>query len=268
MPEEIDKQIAKLKLESMGVQIDKLTPEQEHYLASWSEGTYRRSSGLAPVTQELCRPDRTGVVANAGMDRSGARNGARSRRHFRRRARGGHPPARSLHQKRPGGHLSEGESLGLGMRVIANGSWGFASTDRLTREGVQACAAQAVAIARASALAKLPRRLHGARAGLRGHLAESLHQRPLCHSARAPARPAAGRRPRDEPRQGRYHQRDLHAVSPHRAVVRLHHRLAHPSGENAVRRGNRGHEFRRQRNPEALLSQQLRRPASARPATS
>ena len=39
VPEAIDRQIAKLKLESMGVQVDKLTPEQEHYLASWSEGT-------------------------------------------------------------------------------------------------------------------------------------------------------------------------------------------------------------------------------------
>ncbi len=39
VPEHLDKQIAKLKLESMGFQIDKLTPDQEHYLASWSEGT-------------------------------------------------------------------------------------------------------------------------------------------------------------------------------------------------------------------------------------
>ena len=39
VPEAIDRQIAKLKLESMGVQIDKLTPDQEHYLTSWSEGT-------------------------------------------------------------------------------------------------------------------------------------------------------------------------------------------------------------------------------------
>jgi adenosylhomocysteinase len=39
VPEAIDKQIAKLKLESLGVQIDKLTPEQEQYLASWNEGT-------------------------------------------------------------------------------------------------------------------------------------------------------------------------------------------------------------------------------------
>ena len=52
------------------------------------------------------------------------------------------------------GNLSESESLGIGIRVIANGSWGFCSTDRLTREGVQACAAEAVAIAKASSLAK------------------------------------------------------------------------------------------------------------------
>src|ERR1700685_3623000 len=39
VPEHLDKQIAKLKLESMNVLIDKLTPEQEKYLASWDEGT-------------------------------------------------------------------------------------------------------------------------------------------------------------------------------------------------------------------------------------
>ena len=39
VPEPIDRQIAKLKLESMGIHADRLTPEQEHYLASWAEGT-------------------------------------------------------------------------------------------------------------------------------------------------------------------------------------------------------------------------------------
>ena len=39
VPEPIDRQIAKLKLESMHVQVDKLTADQEHYLASWDEGT-------------------------------------------------------------------------------------------------------------------------------------------------------------------------------------------------------------------------------------
>src|SRR6202051_3891126 len=52
------------------------------------------------------------------------------------------------------GTLSQSESIGLGIRVLANGAWGFASTDRLTREGVAACAAQAVSSAKASALAK------------------------------------------------------------------------------------------------------------------
>lgn len=39
VPEEIDQEIAKLKLASMGVKIDVLTPEQERYLAGWQEGT-------------------------------------------------------------------------------------------------------------------------------------------------------------------------------------------------------------------------------------
>jgi adenosylhomocysteinase len=39
VPEEIDKEIARLKLETMGVEIDKLTDEQAKYLASWDEGT-------------------------------------------------------------------------------------------------------------------------------------------------------------------------------------------------------------------------------------
>src|SRR5271154_4345855 len=52
------------------------------------------------------------------------------------------------------GTLAQSESIGIGVRALANGAWGFASTDRLTSEGVAACAAQAVSIAKASALAK------------------------------------------------------------------------------------------------------------------
>ncbi len=39
VPAELDKRVAKLKLESLGIKIDRLTSEQEEYLASWSEGT-------------------------------------------------------------------------------------------------------------------------------------------------------------------------------------------------------------------------------------
>jgi len=52
------------------------------------------------------------------------------------------------------GTLAESESQGIGVRVIADGAWGFSSTDRMTREGVEACGAEAVQIAKASALAK------------------------------------------------------------------------------------------------------------------
>jgi adenosylhomocysteinase len=39
LPEALDREIARLKLATMGLAIDTLTPEQERYLASWREGT-------------------------------------------------------------------------------------------------------------------------------------------------------------------------------------------------------------------------------------
>jgi len=50
--------------------------------------------------------------------------------------------------------VRESQSLGLGVRVIAGGAWGFASADSLTRTDVDRTAALAVEVARASALAK------------------------------------------------------------------------------------------------------------------
>ena len=39
VPKEIDREVARIKLDAMRVNIDRLTPEQEKYLASWDEGT-------------------------------------------------------------------------------------------------------------------------------------------------------------------------------------------------------------------------------------
>jgi adenosylhomocysteinase len=39
VPEDIDAEVARLKLQSMGIEIDHLTPEQEAYLRSWEHGT-------------------------------------------------------------------------------------------------------------------------------------------------------------------------------------------------------------------------------------
>ncbi len=50
--------------------------------------------------------------------------------------------------------VRESQSVGLGIRVIAEGAWGFASTEDLTRASADAAAAKAVEIAKASALCK------------------------------------------------------------------------------------------------------------------
>src|SRR5438874_4862549 len=52
------------------------------------------------------------------------------------------------------GDVSISSSIGLGVRVLDRGCWGFAATDDLTPEGLEAAAALAVEIARASAVAK------------------------------------------------------------------------------------------------------------------
>src|SRR5258705_3765688 len=51
-------------------------------------------------------------------------------------------------------HASDAESQGVGIRVIADGAWGFAASDDLGRAGVEAAAARAFAIAKASARVK------------------------------------------------------------------------------------------------------------------
>jgi TldD protein len=52
------------------------------------------------------------------------------------------------------GSVSDSESQGIGIRVLADGAWGFAACDDLSRSSVEATAAKAVEIARASARVK------------------------------------------------------------------------------------------------------------------
>jgi len=52
------------------------------------------------------------------------------------------------------GNASVSESFGFGVRVIADGAWGFAASENLSRLAVEATAARAVEIAKASARAK------------------------------------------------------------------------------------------------------------------
>src|SRR5438270_1539163 len=52
------------------------------------------------------------------------------------------------------GSASDAESFGMNVRVIADGAWGFAASEDLSQAAVEATAAQAIAIARASAQVK------------------------------------------------------------------------------------------------------------------
>jgi TldD protein len=52
------------------------------------------------------------------------------------------------------GHVSSSESVGVGIRVLAHGCWGFAATDDLSRDGIARAASLAVEIARAGTAAK------------------------------------------------------------------------------------------------------------------
>src|ERR1700746_671027 len=53
------------------------------------------------------------------------------------------------------GSASDAESVGMSVRAIADGAWGFAASAELGRGAVEATAARAVAIARASARVQL-----------------------------------------------------------------------------------------------------------------
>jgi hypothetical protein len=64
VPKEIDEEIARLKLESLGVGIDALTPEQQEYLSSWASGL---RSGAKPTGAE--QPERPTAARGEGRRR-------------------------------------------------------------------------------------------------------------------------------------------------------------------------------------------------------
>ena len=111
------------------------------------------------------------------------------------------------------GTLAQSESIGMGVRALANGAWGFASTDRLTREGVSACAAQAVSIAKASALAKRGDVVMVPEDAYIDSWQSPFRKDPFELPLETPTRSSARRGCRNASRQGRHAHRNRHAVS-------------------------------------------------------
>ncbi len=153
------------------------------------------------------------------------------------------------------GTLAQTESLGIGIRVIASGAWGFSSTDRMTREGVQACAAEAVAIAKASALAKR----EDVALAPEGSYVDTWQNPFLKDPFRIPVERqidlllAADKEMRRV--KGVTVAEGSMSFPANRTAFCLDGRLFHSSTKNAVRRGNCRHLICEKRNSEALVSQ-------------
>ncbi len=82
--------------------------------------------------------------------------------------------------------------MGLGIRVLAHGCWGFAATDDLTGDGMEAAAALALEIARVGHGRQKARCRAGARREVRSHLGFAHPHRSVLHSGGPQSGDAAG----------------------------------------------------------------------------
>ena len=77
------------------------------------------------------------------------------------------------------GTASDGESLGIGVRVLADGAWGFAASDDLGRPAVESAAAQAVEIAKSLGAGQAVRCAAGAGEGGHGRMGDAFQDRSI-----------------------------------------------------------------------------------------
>ena len=90
-------------------------------------------------------------------------------------------------------NITDTESYGVGIRVIARGAWGFAATNDVTPDGVARAAAEAVAVARASSALITDAGPAGAGEGLWGGHLEDAHRAECLRGVdRRKGRPAQG----------------------------------------------------------------------------
>ena len=89
------------------------------------------------------------------------------------------------------------DSIGAGVRALVDGTWGFAATKILTKDGVAAAAREAVAIAKANRIARDQPVVARAGAGIsQRDVEERLHDRSVHDSDRAEAPTCCSRRTR------------------------------------------------------------------------
>ena len=82
------------------------------------------------------------------------------------------------------GGASDAESQGIGIRVLADGAWGFAASEDLSRASVEATTARAVDIAKASSKVKQTERPAGSRESRHGGMDYAASDRSFQHLCR------------------------------------------------------------------------------------
>ena len=92
--------------------------------------------------------------------------------------------------------VSDSGSFGFGLRVLADGAWGFSASHEVTQEAIARAAVEAVEIAQGQRPVASPADQAGRDTGLPRHLPHQGRHRPVLGSDRAEARAVALRRRR------------------------------------------------------------------------
>ena len=141
--------------------------------------------------------------------------------------------------------VSDTVSFGFGLRVLADGAWGFSASSEVTRDAIARAAVEAVAIARANApLRREPVKL-APTPSVQGRLPDPADHRPVHDPDRAEARPAPLGRDRGPQGLRRLLGHLVHRRPARRPVLRLDRgerdRAArHPDRPRVHRHGRRG----------------------------
>ena len=126
--------------------------------------------------------------------------------------------------------MVDSESFGFGIRVLAEGTWGFASSYDVSHDAIARAAAQAAEIAKANAPLRRRPVATGADARLQRHLPHRRRHRPVLGADRAEARPAPRGRGRGPGGQGGLLGQCVHPPAERGPVLRVERGEPDPPG--------------------------------------
>ena len=124
--------------------------------------------------------------------------------------------------------VGDTDSIGIGVRALVNGAWGFAASQTLTKDGVAAAAREAAAIAKANRIpGAAPVVLAPSPGVSERHVEERLRDRSVHDSRRAEGAAADRREHRSDEGRERQVREQLPVLHQGRPELREHRRLVH-----------------------------------------